>query len=460
MPSDPVSVLRSRGRLRGGELARALGVSRATLMRLVRTAGEALVVRGQARRTTYATRRPLRGSMLPLPIYRAGADGNVHEAACLELVHPAFATAVTIRSPWPWPLEGEMVDGWFDGLPYPLYDMRPQGFLGRQFARRHAEQLQVDANPEAWTDDDVLHVLSLLGDDVPGDLIVGDVACRRFVERVHGLREDPSLAGAIADREVGVAYPKLAWQALAEGVAGSSAAGEFPKFAALRLTPDGALRHVLVKFSGDDMSEGTRRWSDLLRSEHLALETVRDELVLPAAVTRLVAVGGRSFLEIERFDRHGLFGRSPVLSWAALNGAFFGVAARPWGEVGRLLAGRGWLSVEDGAALQRLAIFGALIANSDMHDGNLAFCPAPGGVQLAPVYDMLPMRYAPQRGVELAAVRFVPRPPLPSEQAVWTDAACAALRFWQRLEADQEVSVGFRTIAGANAATLNRLLRP
>lgn len=61
--------------------------------------------------------------------------------------------------------------------------------------------------------------------------------------------------------------------------------------------------------------------------------------------------------------------------------------------------------------------FGQLIAYTDMHDGNLSFVPGQPGPWLAPVYDMLPMLYAPQRGVELPERAFTPRLPLPAERA-------------------------------------------
>ncbi len=76
-----------------------------------------------------------------------------------------------------WPLDkGQMSDGWFEGLPYPLYDMRPQGFLGRNFAHLYGQQLQVTENLYDWSDDDIVHVLATLGHDQSGDLILGEQA--------------------------------------------------------------------------------------------------------------------------------------------------------------------------------------------------------------------------------------------------------------------------------------------
>ncbi|MGK7521002.1 HipA domain-containing protein, partial [Salmonella enterica] len=45
--------------------------------------------------------------------------------------------------------------------------------------------------------------------------------------------------------------------------------------------------------------------------------------------------------------------------------------------------------------IEKIWAFGRLIANSDMHAGNLSFYYSDAPMALAPVYDMLPMAYAP-----------------------------------------------------------------
>lgn len=458
MAPDIVSILRKRGPLQAGALAAACASSRATLMRTARAAGDDLVVLGKARRTTYAARRALRGAKAPLPIYRVDLSGQVHECARLHLIHPADACAVEFLEPFPWPLEAAMRDGWFDGLPYPLQDLRPQGFIGRHFAARHAPLLQVDDNPQRWIDDDTLHALRLLGDDMPGDFIVGEEACQRWLARasqMHAATHHETVPDDAIDR----LYPQRAAEAVAGGWSGSSAAGEFPKFAAIRrgAHPQESF-HVLVKFSGADRSEASRRWADLLVCEHLALQTLHQHLAVPAATSTLHHAEGRTFLEVQRFDRHGLLGRSGLLSWSSLNGGLFGVPTRHWADVATLLLARGLLSAPDAARLERLGLFGQLIANSDMHDGNLSFTPAAGGVALAPAYDMLPMLYAPQRGVEPAQPAYTPRLPIPARRDAWLDAAHAALQFWQSASDDVRISTAFRRICSANARTLQPLI--
>ncbi len=445
---EVLQLLRTWRRMPAGELRTRLQVSRATLMRAVQALGPALVVRGQARNTTYAARRGLRGSAAALPLYRVHGSGQADEVGLLHPVHPAGCMVDGVQL-LGWPLDEAMGAGWFDGLPYMLDDMRPQGFLGRHFARHHAALMQVVGDPGAWSEDDVLHTLSLLGADQPGQLILGEGAFRLWQAQAA---QPPAV---VADDAVDTAYPALAAQAMAEGVVGSSAGGEFPKFTALRDLA-GVPAAVLVKFSGSDQSAGTQRWADLLVCEHLALGVVASRLQLEAAASRILQAGGRCFLEVQRFDRHGLRGRSAVCSWAALNAGLFGLAGQPWTVAGAALHARGLIDAGTQVALDRLWHFGQLIANTDMHDGNLSFRP---GLRLAPVYDMLPMLYAPQRGVELPGREFAPPLPLPAQRAAWSVAAAAASDFWQQASTDARISAGFRQTAARNAQLVADLQR-
>lgn len=245
---------------------------------------------------------------------------------------------------------------------------------------------------------------------------------------------------------------------MAAGVAGSSAGGEFAKFTLCRESA-GRRFHVLVKFSGNDGSAAAQRLSDLLVCEHLALEALARHLQLPAARSNLRRYAGRTFLEVERFDRHGEFGRSPVCTWSALEGVLFGMAGESWLEVGARLRAERYVSQRARGDIAVLWHLGRLIANSDMHEGNLAFLPSPQGEPLAlsPVYDMLPMLYAPLRGVEIPQRSFMPALPLPSERDTWLRAAQCAMAFWNAAAADQRVSDAFRRTCEANGVLVRRL---
>jgi hypothetical protein len=456
-PTDLLQILRLARVISGAELLLRLQksrptLSRATMMRMVKELGGQVVVRGAARRTSYAARRPLRGSGASIPLYRIDRKGRGEQVAMLDPIYPA-GCALRYDQLFEWPLAPEMRDGWFPGLPYPLDDMRPQGFLGRNFARNYAELLQVGPDPQKWQEDDTLHVLSTLGADTAGNYILGEAAYRRHLEtmqRGHAL---------MAAEELQQDYMRQAAIAMEAGVAGSSAGGEFPKFTAFR-EHDGARAHVIVKFSGNDSTPGTQRWSDLLVCEHLALEAVASHLALPAARSRICRYGQRTFLEVERFDRHGDFGRSPVCTWAALDAALFSMAGEGWNKAAaRMLADR-YIGADTHANINRLWHFGRLIANSDMHEGNLAFVPGGTGkppLELAPAYDMLPMLYAPVRGVELPQREFAPALPLPAERVDWLAAADAAIEFWSLAAADERIGAGFRATCRVNGRELRRL---
>lgn len=460
---DVLQLLRQARVLSGAELLARLRqfrptLSRATMMRLIQQLGDQVVTRGAARRTSYAARRAIRGSGATMPLYRIGRDGRGEPIATLDPIDP-LGCALRYTTPLEWPLADEMNDGWFPGLPYWLDDMRPQGFLGRNFAHLYADLLQVGDDPQLWAEDDVLHVLSVLGADSSGNYVLGEAAFRRHLETVQ------RGCAAIADARLAPAYAEQAAAAMAAGVAGSSAGGEFPKFTACRLL-GGAKTHVIVKFSGNDGTPGVQRWSDLLVCEHLALETLAAQLPVAAARSRVHQLAGRTFLEVERFDRHGEFGRSPVCSWAALDAGLFGMAGSGWNKVAARLLADGYIDAATAERIVRLWHFGRLIANSDMHEGNLSFVPGPvpeGGqakavpLALAPAYDMLPMRYAPVRGVELPPRDYQPALPLPQERADWLPAAAAAIAFWHRAGADKRISAPFRAICRANAAALKRL---
>ncbi len=349
-----------------------------------------------------------------------------------------------------WPMPDESRDGWWDGLPYPLYDMRFQGFMGRQFARAEHHRLGVSANPEEWSDDDVLHVLSSSGSDLSGSLIVGDPAYEHWQAR----KSAPTKP--LKARALGRAYGALAHQAIIDGVPGSSAAGEFPKFSALRELAGSDTPHVLVKFSGADGSPAVRRWADLLVCEHLALECAATLPGIQSARSRIVAHGGRTFLEVERFDRHGHFGRSRLAALTTLNAALIGDGSNDWAHLAHRFAQAGLIEPATVEHVRCLWWFGRLIANTDMHTGNLSFAPQ-GKLTLAPTYDMLPMLYAPLPGGEVPTRSFEPSLPLPPLRSAWTTACQAAVLFWTRGSKDVRISEDFRRMCALNSLRLQQV---
>jgi hypothetical protein len=336
-----------------------------------------------------------------------------------------------------------MADGYFEGLPYFLFDARPQGFLGRALARRRASEFGVSDDPTRWSDDDLVVVLLLAGEDLPGDLVLGEAAYERLVARVSR----PKIA--LADADLENAYPRLAEEALGDGVPASSAGGEFPKFTAARRTAEGH-REVIVKFSGADDTPAVRRWSDLLVAESVAAAQIATSFG-EAAPSRVFQSGGRTFLEVERFDRVGAWGRRPICTLSSIEASLLGLGDARWDRAAKALDENGFVDTAVRELILTRWAFGNLIGNSDMHAGNLAFYPAGEMLALAPSYDMLPMLYAPSRGGEVPAPAYDPQLPLPGHERTWLAAASAAVRFWEACGGNDLISAAFRGICGRNA---------
>lgn len=447
-PDGLLAELRRRPRASARDLIAALGLgSQATLSRLVSASGDGVIAIGKARARRYAAARDIRGLGRSIPLNRVDESGSVGRVAQLRPFAPEGHYVDDPRALPRW-MRGVHGDGTFDGLPLFLVDARPQGFLGRGFARRHAE-LELAPGPDTWSDDDVVFALARAGEDVVGDLVVGDASARRLYEaRVAGI-------APISRAQRAAAYPGLAEQAIGGVVPGSSAGGEQPKFSAL-LEGESGPEHALVKFSPAEISEPARRWCDLLVCEHLALETLGDA-EMPTASSAILEASSRVFLQTMRFDRVGAYGRRPVVSLAALNAEYVGAAPSTghWVDACERLMDDGWLRPAIAEQVRLLQAFGGAIANTDMHFGNLSFIPAGDDLDLAPVYDMLPMGYAPVAG-EVPAREFRAPPPRPGAESHWFRANELAIAFWRRASEDERISPAFQRIARDNADLVAR----
>ncbi|RZL64908.1 MAG: type II toxin-antitoxin system HipA family toxinoxin YjjJ [Variovorax sp.] len=427
--SNVLDALRqSGGAATSAQLQAATGASQPTVSRALSPLVAAGTVRalGAARSRVYLLPRDVEGVGRDIPIMRVDADGVV----------TPFGTLVPLAGGAFWVDEVDGVSQRHSGLPWFLDDMRPQGFMGRTFAHAHPE-LQLASDLRHWSGDDALKALVMFGDDLPGNLIVGEPAFERF----HGLPPRASRAQSFED------YPALAAMAMQGTLPGSSAGGEQPKFCTIT---DG--RAVLVKFSPDGDSPVNQRVRDLLVCEHLALRTLADDGI-PAAATQLFSAGGRTFLESQRFDRTPN-GRIGMVSLQVYDSEYVGKADNWAATAGRMAESR-LLTRADADQLRLLDAFGLLIANTDRHYGNISLLLKDDDWYLSPTYDMLPMLYAPING-ELVERDFTARPPHPTAATlpVWPRAQRLAVTFWNAAAADDRISAGFRDIAAANARFL------
>nr|WP_315480235.1 type II toxin-antitoxin system HipA family toxin YjjJ [uncultured Rhodoferax sp.] len=436
---------RQGGALSSAELQAVLQVSQPTVSRALAPliqAGEVQKV-GAARKQRYVLPRTVRDVGRSVPVMRINAQGQPSP----------FGRMVPLASGAVWVDEEDGLSQRFDGLPWFLDDMRPQGFMGRTFANIHPE-LQLGNDPRFWSDDDVLRALALCGDDLPGNLVVGEAAFARF----HSLPQRASRAASPAD------YPVLADAAMQGSIGGSSAGGEQPKFCTIvgrsADASGDAPRHVLVKFSPAGDAPTDQRTRDLLVCEHLALQTLADAGIA-AATSRISTGAGRVFLEVERFDRTPInaanplgLGRIGMVSLMVYEAEYVG-AMDNWAATANRMQERGLLRPADARTLRLLEAFGELIANTDRHYGNISLLLDDDDWALAPAYDMLPMLYAPVGG-ELVPRNFAQRPLQPTAATLpeWPQALALARSFWAAASADARISEGFREIASENLSLI------
>ena len=241
---DMIRQVLRQGPAAARQLADIMGISQPTVSRALKTLGDDVVRIGSGPSIQYALRDAFRG-FSSAPIYRITEEGQVKSLGKLIPVHPdGFVMAQT-----------DKVCLHSDGLPWWLFDMRPQGYLGRAYASAYSAELGLPPNPEDWKDADVIRALLAHGHDAVGNLVIGEKARNQFLAMplpapVDRAKKYPALALAVSSGEA----------------PGSSAGGEQPKFCTY--TERG---HVIVKFTTPGDNPISERWRDLLLAEHLAL---------------------------------------------------------------------------------------------------------------------------------------------------------------------------------------------
>jgi hypothetical protein len=411
-----------RGVLHASDLRERLGVSRPTLMRMVRDARSEIIRIGRGPATEYGLRRAWPGlDRSSFPIFRVTEAGR--PVAAGDLITLAARQSV-------WMPEGRVSAG----LPLELIDARPSGFLGRHFATIHAD-LRLPARLSDWSDQHILLAMSRRGEDLPSDLIVGEESFARWqaLDVVPRDRSD---------------YPIIAEATIAGHPPGSSAGGERPKFCVLV-----ERQHMLVKFAarGNAADAVARRWCDLLILEALALDVVRSRGIA-AAITSVIETTSHWFLESERFDRAGARGRIAVLSLAAVHDDL----ADSWARAAALLRDAGRLTEDDARRLRWLDAFGAMIGNTDRHPYNVLFFAEGATLRLAPAFDQVSMLYAPTADGQVPPREFAVPNATSDTLDVWDAARDAAGELWTQGSVDARLSDDVRSVCGQNARLLAR----
>lgn len=420
-----LGVLAHRGIASSSDLQAATGKSQATVSRLLSDLSGRVLTLGSARATRYGLPKPIRGQPAQQPLWWTDHGGRMRPIGRLSLLAGDIICIESefVRTPAS------------TGLPWYLAPLRAQGFLGRLHARRLGVQ-GLSGDPERW-DLESTQFAALQLHDAPGAITLGEP-----------VRQPPP-----ADAPAGGASLSLAFDQLAADVAstlpdGSSVAGEQAKF----LATLGGARHVIVKFTPPRGTPFGERWHDLLHAECLAA-SVLERHGVAVARTRVIESATRTYLVSDRFDRIGVSGRRHAIHIGHAHDAFVVDHYSNWAATASALARQRRLSALDAQRAAALLSFGRLIGNSDMHSGNLGLQVeledlAKGRFSLAPVYDMLPMRWRPQP-VLGGAPEYAPFEPDAASAA--SAAAGPARDFWAELEAHFGVSAALRTVAGEMA---------
>lgn len=421
------------------EIGAALGVTQSTVSRLLSKMPE-VVAFGAARARKYALARDLPGVDQPIPFAEVSREGELHACGSLYVLQGGWYAVTRLAS---------NKYTFYQGLPFFLSDIQPQGFLGRAEPLRHAD-LELPRDIQQWSPEHFLKYVSRRGENAPGNLVLGNESQARFLYERCKQRDV-----VIIERERAARYPPLAQAAMRGDPPGSSAGGEQPKFTAIvgRDIRHEINDHVIVKFSPPIDSASGRRWADLLVCELLALRVLAANGIA-AARTDILESEGRVFLEVVRFDRVGMFGRSPMVTFSALDGDL-GMADQSWSAVAQTLHVQNQLPAEDVRTVEILDLYGALIGNEDKHHGNIAVSwTFDERFRLLPCYDMLPMLYRPnthgeimQREWSLGSIKKLQLVHLP---------LCfrMAQEFWNQVLDDARISADFKQLAGRHVAAI------
>jgi HipA-like C-terminal domain len=428
--SNRIEEVLRRGPATSKDIQRATGMNQATVSRRIRAMGDRLLQVKIGRSPHYMLSCGAFGGGDRLLLFMVDPHGNNTSLGCLRpLAHGGFFLEKLPGMPSV--LLGEGKNGLFKDLPYFLYDLAPQGYIGRQIAANMAEQAGFPDDPKQWNLEHIGQYLISNGDDLPGNLKLGAQAHLR-------LRRKP-VAYTVED------YPRLAEAAVDGTIPGSSAGGEQPKFTAY-----GADRsaHVIVKFSPKGDEATAVRWRDILITEFHAAQALHAKNY-PAAETRLIESDGRLFLESQRFDRTGEFGRLSMISLQCVDAEFVGIG-HGWHKVMKALYDLGLVSWQHFFDTVVLWYFGKLINNTDMHLGNLSLGIEGDVFRILPVYDMCSMGFVPNGG-EVRPFRF--ECPDLVDLTLFLPTHADAIRgivddmardFWNRVAGDKRISQGFR----------------
>ncbi|MFT6905986.1 MAG: biotin operon repressor [Oleiphilaceae bacterium] len=414
-----------------GELADGLGVSRSTVLRQIKSLIEQGDVAriGQGKNTQYLYVKPVADITQPIVLQQINENAQVEVLGKLWITYSGSLLALS---------DGSVVE--YDDLPWYIFDLKPQGFIGRRIAKRVCKNIKAPAQLDLWTSHDVLRFLVRFQTDLPGNL---QLCLADYLPKTRGTH-NTSL------QKILDAYDDQATKNSVSVHGQSTAGGEQAKFTSTRRDND-IYKTSLVKYSPNLTVDNpvAVRIRDLLICEHLALEVLR-EYNGRASETKLLFSDTRVYLEVSRFDRvvnNNLQGRIGMVSLASVIAEYCGYAG-DWVEASIDLQKEGLISDDDYRLMHTWLAYSRYIGNSDTHNGNISLYFNDlkiGG--LTPAYDMLPMRYMPVAG-DVYLPKIVINKPKYIEADSWSQGRELGILFWKRVAADSRTSDEFTELAG------------
>lgn len=405
--SEAVAALLARGEpLTAAQLAAATQKSASSISLALGKLGDRVHRMGAARSTKYALKKDILGLSADQAVLcptGSNMDTPRHWGQ-LTLLHNNWLHVRSEKNEWLTK----------DCLPWFLAPLKPQGFLGRELARS-APNFPPD--PELWSLAQILYCAVALIHNPSGAFFLNT-----YQTKTLAAPQDGSPLGDYYDtlaKETGQGLP-----------AGSSAAGEQPKF----VVSFRRNRPAIVKFTPPHGTPYGECWRALLLLEKLALDILQSHAVASAG-SEILHTQQRTYLQSTRFDRDAAVGTRHVVAIAALHAEFVGGSWTNWVKTSEALAQKGLITQHELQQIATIFAFGQYIGNFDMHSDNLSFFVddvITPKIRLAPVYDMLPMMWRPDihRGVSDSPIRPQLMPAgYADEQA---QARLWAIEFWEQ----------------------------
>lgn len=430
-----LDLLEKGGATSSQEIQSTLRISQSNAARCLADLQDEIFSIGRGKNTRYAVGKPIGTLQSEQPISMVRDNGEIAQLGTLRYLAKSQMH-----------FESENVSALFDvtlaqPLPWIISGLKPQGFLGRLVAQ-NMSTFGYSSNPDLWDSEAILFTATKT-QDTPGALLIGHVDSIR-----------PSVCFDIQSENARNQLDLIAADVANTLFAGSSAGGEQPKF----LLFDGRGNSFVVKFSPPIGTPGGDRWSDLLVAESLCSETLA-EFDFECAESKIIKTAKRTYLLSKRFDRiGGGLGRKHVVSIGSVHAEFLKGGYTNWPVSCFELARRGRLPNDHAEDVGSIFQFGRLVGNNDMHSGNASLFVEGdnlkeilmGHFKLAPVYDMLPMRWKPHPLMEIYPYEAFDA----DYSAIGLKVRKAAQCFWLKVSNHPDVSSALQAISVTMASKM------